>query len=589
MSRLKKLRAATSLHDFAEVVGYQAKSLAYIIHGIQDSKKYTDFEIKKRSGGLRKISAPIPELKRLQKNLSYLLEDCVNEINTNRKINSSLAHGFRARHSIMTNAATHRKRRYVFNIDLIDFFGTIHFGRVWRFFEKNRNFELQSGLARTIAQIACHNKVLPQGSPCSPSISNLIGHILDVRMAKLAAKFGCQYSRYADDLTFSTNRKIFPLEIAKRVSETNLWVPGKLLSNEIKRCRFDINPAKTRMQYKDFRQDVTGIIVNSKLGVRNEYAKSVRAMVHSLVTEGKFTVRKTFRDENGAWVEKLEVGTEAQLRGMLSFIDSVRHFELRRQAKKEDFTADSKLSRRTIRDMDRYERAYRQFLFFTQIFRPPQPLVICEGKTDNVYLRCALKKLSGKFPQLAKVTGAEITLLLDFFNYSSTTDRILHLGGGTGDLGELVGNYGAAFKGFNCNGERRPVIVVIDNDSGAKPIYAAIKKAMRSKSDVDGSLPYYHIRDNLYVVPVPKLGGKDTAIEDFFEKSVLDTQLSGKGFCRADKFDPMTQYGKHLFAEHVVKKNKNNINFDGFEPVFERIVQVLDSHSINQKNKVGKV
>ena len=333
------------------------------------------------------------------------------------------------------------------------------------------------------------------------------------------------------------------------------------------------------MQFKDFRQDVTGIVVNSKLNVRAEYAKNVRAMVYSLVANGGFTIRKTFRDENGAWVEKNEPGAEARLRGMLSFIDSVRHFELHRQTRKEDVARDSKLSRRPIRDMDRYERTYRQFLFFSQIFRPPQPLVICEGKTDNIYLRCALQKLSGKYPKLANVSGKQITLLVDFFKYSNTTDRILHLGGGTGDLGEFVGNYGSAFNGLNYNGNRKPVIVVIDNDSGAKPIYAAIKKATRSKLDIDGSLPYYHVRDNLYVVPVPKLGGKETAIEDFFEKPVLDTKLGGKAFSGADKFDPATQYGKHLFSEHVIKKNKNNISFDGFELVLDRIVQVLEVHS----------
>lgn len=579
MTRLKKLKSATSLHDFAAVLGYKAKGLAYIIHGTPDSKKYKDFEIKKRSGGLRKISAPIPELKRLQRTLASLLDDCVSEIHSKRKVKGVLSHGFRPKHSIMTNAVIHRKKRYVFNIDLKDFFETIHFGRVWRFFEKDRNFELDSSLARTIAQISCHNRTLPQGSPCSPSISNLIGHLLDVRMAKLAGRVGCQYSRYADDLTFSTNRKAFPSEIATRVGETNLWVPGEKLLNEIKQCRFNINPAKTRMQFKDFRQDVTGIVVNSKLNIRTEYARNVRAMVHSLVTNGQFSVRKKFRDENGAWREEVVAGTEAQLQGMLSFIDSVRHFELQRQAGRKDVKNNANFSRRPVREMDRHARVYRQFLFFSRIFRPNQPLVICEGKTDNVYLRCALQKLAAKYPSLVNATAAKNELLVDFFNYSNTTDRLLHLGGGTGDLKELIANYGTAFKGFRYSGKRHPVMILVDNDSGAQPVYSAIKTATRSKSAIDGSLPYYHVGDNLYVVPVPKQGGKDTAIEDFFDSWVLDIKLGGKGFSRDDKFDPATQYGKHLFAEHVVKKKKDSINFDGFEPVLDRIVQVLGDHS----------
>src|SRR5690606_37911686 len=112
------------------------------------------------------------------------------------------------------------------NIDIQDFFGSINFGRVWRYFEKQRDFALFPAIARTIAQIACHNKALPQGSPCSPVISNLIAHILDVRMAQLAARTGCRYSRYADDLTFSSNQHDFPAAIAKKIDGTNLWEPG---------------------------------------------------------------------------------------------------------------------------------------------------------------------------------------------------------------------------------------------------------------------------------------------------------------------------------------------------------------------------
>jgi RNA-directed DNA polymerase len=73
MSRLTKLKSATSLHDLAMILGYTAKGLAYVIHGIPDAAKYTDFPIKKRSGGIRTISAPVPELKRVQKHLPSLM------------------------------------------------------------------------------------------------------------------------------------------------------------------------------------------------------------------------------------------------------------------------------------------------------------------------------------------------------------------------------------------------------------------------------------------------------------------------------------------------------------------------------------
>lgn len=376
MSRLKKLKAATSLSTLADALGYKARGLAYIVHRIPDSHKYTDFQIKKRSGGLRTISAPVPELKKLQKNLAHLLEDCVNEINNSKDTKDTLSHGFRRKRSIMTNAAVHRRRRYVFNIDLHDFFGTINFGRVWGFFEKNTHFKLDSAVARTLAQIACHKSVLPQGSPCSPAISNLIGHILDVRMVQLAAKAGCQYSRYADDLTFSTNKRDFPSQIAVRIGDSNVWLPGKALEKEIKRCRFEINNTKTRMQFKEFRQDVTGVVVNSKLNVRAEYSKNVRAMVNAFVTRGEFVIGKSSRDENGVWTKSIEAGSEAQLRGMLSFIDSVRQFEKNRRLEKEEGKPQGKSPRWEIKDMDCHEKTYRRFLLLTLRKPPPLEVVI---------------------------------------------------------------------------------------------------------------------------------------------------------------------------------------------------------------------
>ncbi|WP_425373235.1 reverse transcriptase domain-containing protein, partial [Klebsiella pneumoniae] len=140
---------------------------------------------------------------------------------------------------MLTNAEPHRNRRYVFNVDLHNFFGTVDFGRISGYLKKNKHFQLNPTVARMLAQIACHQKVLPQGSPCSPAIANLVAHILDIRLARLAARNDCHYSRYADDLTFSTNRPVFPSEIARRVGDTNEWVAGKTLLKIIRESRFE--------------------------------------------------------------------------------------------------------------------------------------------------------------------------------------------------------------------------------------------------------------------------------------------------------------------------------------------------------------
>ena len=135
----------------------------------------------------------------------------------------------------------------------------------------------------TIAQIACHEGALPQGSPCSPILSELVTNILDVRLARLAKKHRVTYSRYADDLTFSTSLKDFPPEIATRTdAEPPTWELGAALVGKISGTGFTINTAKTRMQYRDSRQSVTGLTVNRKVNIRNDYYKLARSMCYSL-------------------------------------------------------------------------------------------------------------------------------------------------------------------------------------------------------------------------------------------------------------------------------------------------------------------
>lgn len=578
-TRIARLRSVSSLHALAHLLGYEPKGLAYVVYGIDDKYKYTDFQIPKRRGGMRTISAPVEKLKLLQKRVATLLEECISEIDAERNIKNTLSHGFRKKHSILTNATPHRGRRYVFNVDLHNFFGTVNFGRISGYLKKNKYFELDPVTARILAQIACHQKTLPQGSPCSPVIANLIAHILDIRLASLAARNDCHYSRYADDLTFSTNCPTFPSEIAERVGSTNEWIPGKSLLKIIKDSRFEINPEKTRMQFARFRQDVTGIIVNRVLNVRREYVKDVRAMVDSYVKKGEFYVEKKFRNEKGIWVEETKAGTVGQLRGMLSHIDSVRLFEQQKHAPAKKMKRDYRVPRVEIKDMDSFSRTYRRFLLYTQFFNPEKPLIICEGKTDKVYIQCALRQLVDAYPQLATKTKGGVGINVSFFNFTKVADRILRLGGGTGDFQDLIAKYGTEFKGLYSKGQRKPVILLVDNDEGTKKIFSTIKNVTGSKASIDGSASFYHIADNFYVVAVPQLGKKDTTIEHFFEAAVLAEKLGGKVFSGKDQFDPATQYGKHHFAEYVVKKKQKDINFEGFAPILTRLNAVLIAHA----------
>lgn len=131
MSSIEKLKNAKTLNDFAAILGYKPKSLSYILYRISDEDKYIEFEIPKKNGEKRSIKAPEERLKHLQGRLADILNKCFEESCGLSKHKKSLSHGFRYKHSIVTNAINHRNKRYVFNIDLKDFFPSINFGRVY--------------------------------------------------------------------------------------------------------------------------------------------------------------------------------------------------------------------------------------------------------------------------------------------------------------------------------------------------------------------------------------------------------------------------------------------------------------------------
>jgi len=185
---------------------------------------------------------------------------------------------------------------------------------------------LDPKVATIFAQIACFKNGLPQGSPCSPVIANLVGNILDIHLVRLAAKEGCTYTRYADDLTFSTNKPSFPKKIAVKDDDSHVWLPGPELLRLVRHSGFSINPKKTRMQYRDSRQEVTGLVVNEKINVRREYRRRVRAMAHRLFTKGEFYLPEYAEDENGNPEFKKESGSLSRLQGMLGFINDIDRY-----------------------------------------------------------------------------------------------------------------------------------------------------------------------------------------------------------------------------------------------------------------------
>jgi RNA-directed DNA polymerase len=566
-SRLASLQAITNRAQLATLLGFKPASLAYILFKLPPSAKYTTFTIAKRNGGVRIIQAPVPSLKLLQRKLSDLLLDCVDEINAATGRKDRAAHGFKRGRSIRTNAVKHRHRRWAFNIDLENFFPTIHFGRVRGFFISNKDFSLHQDVATAIAQIACDGNALPQGSPCSPVISNLIAGILDVRLVALASAAGCTYSRYADDLTFSTNKPTFPSEIAIPVPSLGVhtWEPAGPLQTLIQRAGFTINAAKTRMMYRNSRQDVTGLVVNRKVNVRSEYRRTVRAMVHRLLRTGKYEAITAVANA-GSVVPQQVPGSLRQLHGLLGFIDWV------------DREADPDRLRDRP-DLAKKEKSYRQFLLFTNFWIAPRPVIVCEGDTDNVYLTTAITQLAAQYPELADISNSgKVTLKVRLFKYRKTsTRRLIGLkDGGYGGLMDLIRTYLTEHRAFKAAGKLQPAILLVDDDDGGKKVKSmacniAGQKAMGA---------YLRVFANLYLMATPlPPGAKASTIEDFFDAAAKAIPYHGKTFHEdGPGFDPTKHIGKQIFAHKVVRTNATKIDFSGFKPLLDTLITIVQTH-----------
>lgn len=267
-----KILTRKSLADLLEI---SDDALRYFIYG--EGSYYSEFNMFKKNGTIRGISAPNKKLKNVQRKLAYVLnlvykpKICVT--------------GFVKNRSILDNAAKHKNKKIILNIDLKDFFDQIHFGRVRGLF-LNKPYDLSPEVATVIAQLVCYDGRLPQGAPTSPIISNMVCRRLDYQLLGLSRKYGITYSRYADDLVFSSYRKAFPSEIVHVVNDE--IVLGNHLLDIIKSNDFLINKRKIHLRKYTERQEVTGIIVNKFPNVKKEYIKEVRAILHNCQKNGVY-------------------------------------------------------------------------------------------------------------------------------------------------------------------------------------------------------------------------------------------------------------------------------------------------------------
>jgi retron-type reverse transcriptase len=271
---------------------------------------YVQFEIPKKSGGVRTLSAPHAKLAAAQE---WILQNILAKLPT-----EEAAHGFVLGRSTFTNALPHAGKDVVVNVDLEGFFPNIRFGRVRALFRRLG----YSGAVATLLALLCtecpRKKVvydtttyfvatgprgLPQGACTSPAISNQIARKLDRRLSALTAKLGFTYTRYADDLTFSSGK-------GQREKIAYLLARVRHICSDE---GFQINSKKTRVQRPESRQSVTGLVVNVAPAVPRDIVRRIRAILHRAEKEG-LTAQN--RDGNPNFLGWLE--------GMIAYISMVK-------------------------------------------------------------------------------------------------------------------------------------------------------------------------------------------------------------------------------------------------------------------------
>lgn len=300
----------------AELLGTTERQLRYLLYARPEAQRYTAFKIPKRRGGERIIEAPRPDLRLLQQRFLEVLQEVYDS--------PSCVHGFTKGRSIVTGASPHCGRRYVFNVDIRRFFPSINFGRVLGLFESDP-LKIPRAGAVCLAQLCCHRNALPQGAPTSPIISNMICRRLDRQLTRIARVYYCTYTRYADDITISKRRGVFPQEIGY-INDDGVSCVGKRIRDVLGSNGFEINTEKVRLQTNTDRQMVTGVTVNAKPNIKRQSIRQIRAMIHAWEKYGREAAdadhaTKFYRRR---WRRGGIPSIQSVIRGKLDFVKMVR-------------------------------------------------------------------------------------------------------------------------------------------------------------------------------------------------------------------------------------------------------------------------
>ena len=272
--------------DIARLLEVEYHDLNYWIYRTPERRRYTTFHIRKKHGTPRRIDAPNINIKILQQKLNQVLQSIYTP--------KPSVHGFVLGRNVRSNAEQHIRKRWVLNLDLKDFFPSINFGRVRGMF-MGKPYRQPKRVATVLAHLCCFDGRIPQGAPTSPVISNMICAQMDSQLQRLAGANLCTYTRYADDMTFSTTSRSFRTAIAAMDEYGQVQLGGKLKSI-IEDNGFTINEEKIWLSGRERRQEVTGVVVNQFPNMPRKFTNQIRAMLHAWEVYGLSAAQEHFEN-----------------------------------------------------------------------------------------------------------------------------------------------------------------------------------------------------------------------------------------------------------------------------------------------------
>jgi len=257
-----------SFDDFINTIGL-SPSLIYLLTRKDSNYKYDIFEIDKKSGGKRVIYAPKYSLKLVQK---WVLHHIFYKIKPSEQC---FAYKKGLSNPLKKNAEKHKSNGFVLTIDIKDFFPSFTPKRVFGLFS---SIGYNREVAALLTNICTYDDHLPQGAVTSPCISNLLCRQLDYRLQKYCAKRDITFTRYADDLYFSSNDR--------QLLKKSYTIIVRILKDE----GFEINSKKTHFMSPKTRTQIAGVTISDgKLKAPKEMKRKVRSMIHRAIVTGDYS------------------------------------------------------------------------------------------------------------------------------------------------------------------------------------------------------------------------------------------------------------------------------------------------------------